>query len=127
MSAGKYDDLCVSDAVHAREVELPGGKRTLYFKEVSALVYRKFQITEASEDDNVRATSLAKLIAASMCEEDGSPALSFEKACTLKAGASNAILNAVLEVNGKKSGNASPPEEMTGSGTSSPSDSAAKP
>lgn len=124
----KYDDLCVSDAVHAREVELPGGvKRTLYFKEVSALVYRKFQITESSEDDDVRATSLAKLIAASLCEPDGSPALTFEKACTLKAGPSNAILNAVLEVNGKKSGNESPPAETNGSGTSSPSDSAAKP
>jgi len=128
----KYDSFFVSGEVHERKVKLAdGSEHTLYFKEVPATVYRKFQIAENSDDEEVRAGSLAKLIAASMCEADGSPAMTYEEACRLKGPVSNELVNAVLEVNGKKapeenSGNALPPSETNGSGTSSSSQSAAE-
>lgn len=123
----KYDAFFVSDAVHERTVTLADGtEHKLYFKEVPATVYRKFQMAEQSDDEDVRAGSLAKLIAASLCEADGSPAMTYERACDLKAGVSSALIDKVLEVNGKKPGNALPPGEPTTSGTSSPSPSAAE-
>ena len=94
---------------------------TRRFKEVPATVYRKFLLAEQSEDDDVRASSLAQLIAASMCEADGSPAMTFKQAKQLKAGVSGSLVNAVLEVNGQKPGNVLPPGEKSGFGTSSPS------
>lgn len=120
----KYEAFFVSAQVHERKVTLAdGSEHILYFKEVPATVYRKFQIAESSEDEDVRASSLAKLITASMCEADGSPAMTFEDACRLKGPVSNDLVSAVLEVNGKRSpgeslGNDSPPSETTGSGTS---------
>jgi hypothetical protein len=122
----KYDAFFVSDAVHERTVTLADGtEHKLYFKEVPATAYRKFQFAEQSEDEDVRAGSLALLIAASLCEADGSPALTYERACALKAGVSSALIDKVLEVNGKKPGNALPPGEKTASGMSSPLPSAA--
>jgi hypothetical protein len=122
----KYDSFFVSEQVHERKVTLAdGSEHVLYFKEVPATVYRKFLHAEQSEDEDVRASSLAKLISASMCEEDGSPAMTFEQAKQLKAGVSGALMDAVLEVNGRKPGNVLPPAgENSGSGTSSPSPSA---
>lgn len=128
----KYDAFFVSGQVHERKVTLAdGSEHTLYFKEVPATVYRKFQIAESSDDEDVRASSLAKLIAASMCEADGSPAMTFEQACRLKGPVSNQLVSKVLEVNGKAPagenlGNGSPPGETTGSGESSPSPLAAE-
>ena len=125
--SGKYSAFFVSNEAHEREVELAdGSKHKLFFKEVPATVYRKFQIAERSDDEDVRAGSLAKLIAASLCEADGSPAMTYEQACDLKAGVSSALMERVLEINGKKPGNALPPAETNGSGTSSPSPSAAE-
>lgn len=100
-----YDDLMVSDTIHEREVELAdGSKRVLYFKEVPAVVYRRFLIAEQSDDDDVRSTSLARLIQASMCEPDGKPALTLDQALRLKAGVSGKLVDAVLDVNGKAPG-----------------------
>ena len=124
---GKYDAFFVSSQVHQRDVELADGTvHKLFFREVPAQVYRKFQIAEASSDEEVRSGSLAKLIAASLCEEDGSEAITYEQACNLKASASSALIDKVLEVNGRKPGNDSPPRVPTGSGTSSPSPLAAE-
>jgi len=54
----------------------------------------------ASDDEEVRITAPARLIAASMCDPGGEPAITTEKARTLKTAALNAILQAVLDVNG---------------------------
>jgi hypothetical protein len=125
--SGKYDSFFVSDAVHERTVILgDGSEHKLFFKEVPATVYRKFQMAEQSDDEDVRAGSLAKLIVASLCEADGSQAMTYEQACKLKASVSSPLIDRVLEVNGKKPGNALPPGETTASGTSSPSPSAAE-
>lgn len=93
----------VSADIQEKQVKLPdGGQHTLYFKELPAIEFRKFALAEQSENENVKATSIAKLIAASVCEPDGKPAITYEQALNLKASAMNAIFEAMLEVNGQK-------------------------
>lgn len=93
--------LFVSSEVHAREVELPdGSKHTLHFKELPAVDFRKFQLAEMSDDDEVKAHSMARLIAASVVEPDGKPALDFKRASTLKPEMADKLVGVILEVNG---------------------------
>lgn len=92
----------VSSAAQKRAVELPDGQtHELFFKEIPAVEFRRFSLAEQSEDENVRVGSIAKLICVSLCNEDGSPAITFEQAMMLKAGAMNAIFAQVLIVNGQ--------------------------
>lgn len=96
-----YGALMVGDTIHEREIELAdGAKRTLYFKEVPAQVFRKWIIARNSEDDAVRAASAEILIVASMCEPDGKPALTLEQAARLKPVIASRLFDAVLEING---------------------------
>ena len=95
------DSLFVSDAVVARQVKLAdGSEHTLYFKEIPAIDFRKFYIAEQSDDEDIKATSMAKLIVASMCNQDGSPAITLKQALKLKGSAMNAIVGAVMDING---------------------------
>ena len=95
------ESLFVSDAVHERPIELPDGKKhVLHFKELPATAFRAYHLAEKSEDAEVRATAVARLIAASLCNPDGSPAMTFERACKLKPAPASAMLQAVLNVNG---------------------------
>jgi hypothetical protein len=95
----------VSTELQEREVELAdGSKHVLYFKELPAIEFRRFALAEQSENENVKATSIAKLIAASLCDADGKLAITFEQALNLKASAMNSIFEAMLEVNGQKKG-----------------------
>lgn len=120
-------EFFVSGSLEAKPVALEDGtEHTLWFRQVSAMEYRRFQLAEHSDDDDVRAGSMARLIAASLCNPDGTPALTLERAAQLKPRAAGALLTAVLEVNGLASrkageqGNAHPPGAGTsGSGTSS--------
>ena len=92
----------VSSTAQKRTVELPDGKKhDLFFKEIPAVEFRRFSLAEQSGDENVRIGSIAKLICVSLCNEDGSPAVTFEQAMMLKAGAMNAIFAEVLIVNGQ--------------------------
>ena len=77
-----------------------GTKHTLHFKELAAVEFRKFQMAEASEDEEVRALSIAKLIAASLVEPDGKPAITIKDAARLNSAAANSIMSAILDVNG---------------------------
>lgn len=93
--------LFVSSEIHKREVKLPDGSvHTLHFKELPAVEFRKFQISETSESEDVRASSMAKLITASLVEEDGKPAITMKDALRLNSKAANAIIAVVLEING---------------------------
>lgn len=95
----------VSTVVHEKKVKLSdGSEHVLFFRELPAVEFRRFTLAEQSENEDVRASSLAKLIAASLCDPDGKPAISVEKALMLKASAMNAIFEAMLEVNGQKKG-----------------------
>ena len=87
--------------IQKREVELADGtKHTLHFKELSAVEFCKFQLAETSEDEDIRITSIAKLIAASLVEENGKPAITVKEALMLKGQPANAIMSAILDVNG---------------------------
>lgn len=106
----------ITNEIHEKEVVLgDGSKHTLYFKELAAIDYSKFHIAQNSSDDDVKAGAIAKLIAASLCNLDGTPAITYEQALTLKADPMNAIFVAVMEVN-RTSGKDQ--AEASGSGTS---------
>lgn len=95
----------VSPTVHERQITLADGSvHTLWFREVPAGEYRRFMLAERSDDEDVRIGSMAKLIAASVCEPDGKPAMSYEQALQLKPAAANALIEAVLAVNGAEQG-----------------------
>lgn len=93
--------LFVSDEVHEKEVTLPSGEvHKLHFKELSAVEFRKFQMAEFSENDEVKATSMAKLISSSLVEADGKLALTMHQALKLNSAATNAMIAVILSVNG---------------------------
>lgn len=95
------DKLFVSTTVVSRPVTLADGTvETLYFKEIGHEDFNRFLQQRASEDEGVRAGCTAKLIVASLCEEDGTQAISYAKACQLKPLVANEIIKAILEVNG---------------------------
>jgi hypothetical protein len=89
-----------STEVHKKEVELADGeKHTLFFKELPHIEIRKFQLAEASDDQDVRASSIAKMIAASLCDENGVLVLTVEQANNLKSSVASRFLTAITEVN----------------------------
>lgn len=93
--------LFISSEIHEKEVKLPNGEvHKLHFKELSAVEFRKFQLAEFSEDDEVKATSMAKLIASSLVEPDGKPALTMKEALNLNSAATNAMISVILGING---------------------------
>lgn len=97
----KYDAFFVSTEIHERKLKLAdGSEHTLHFRELPVAVYRKFQIAESSEDEDIRAGSMAKLIAASLCEPDGTPAMTYEQALQLKPGPTNKLFAVILSLNG---------------------------
>lgn len=111
----------VSPEIHAREVELPdGSKHTLHFRQLPAVDFRKFSLSERSDDPDVRANSIADLIASGLCNADGSAAITREQALKLTGPAANALFVHVVEVNKLQDatpGKESRPEAKTGSGT----------
>lgn len=116
------DAFFVSPALQERPVTLADGSvHRLHFRELSAAQVRGYQIAEKSEDDQVRAGAIAKLIAASVCEPDGKAAMTYERALELKPQPSNALMAEILAINGLAADAAkkpSPPEAPTGSGES---------
>jgi hypothetical protein len=101
------DAFLVSPDVQARVVKLPdGSEHELHFRELPAVEFRKLHMAEQSDDENVRAGAMAKIIAASLCEADGKPAMDYAQALKLKTGAMTALMEAVLSVNGLKGNDA---------------------
>lgn len=107
------DAFFVSGDLIAREVELPdGSKHEIHFRELPVVEFRRFQLAEQSENEDKRAGSMAALIAASVCDPDGNPAMTAERAARLKPAAADAFVKAILDVNGLGSAgkNVSPAE-----------------
>jgi len=95
------ESLFVSEKVIEKEVTLSDGTvHKLYFKELPAVEFRKFYIAEQSQDEDVQASSMAKMVAASLCEPDGKPAITVKKALQLKGSALTAIVEAIMQING---------------------------
>lgn len=115
------ESLFVSEKLHERTVKLPdGSEHVLHFRELPAVTFRQFHMAEQSKDEDVQAGSIARLIAASLCEPDGKPAILYAKALTLKPAAASALVTEILAVNGfgEKQKNDLQPETVSGSGTS---------
>lgn len=90
----------VSQEIHEKEVTLAdGSKHILYFKEIPAVEYQRFRLAQQSQDDSVQAGALAKLIAASLCEPGGEPAITYEQALLLKPDPMGSLFAAIMEVN----------------------------
>jgi Phage tail assembly chaperone, TAC len=101
------DSLFVSAELHEREVQIGKSKKVkLHFRELPAVEFIRFHSAQSQANADAKAGAAAKLIAACVCNADGSPAMSYEKALTLKTGALNAIFAVVMEINGSESGNA---------------------
>jgi hypothetical protein len=89
------------EALVTREVALPdGSKHQIHFRELSAMEFRRFQLSEQSGDDEKRAGSMASLISASVCDPDGKTAMTVPQANRLSPAAANALVTAILDVNG---------------------------
>lgn len=93
--------LFVSTEVVEREVELPDGKKhKLFFKELTAADIARYVNALNSSDEEVNVLANPKLLALSLCEADGKPAITTEQALQLKPGVIGPILEALREVNG---------------------------
>jgi Phage tail assembly chaperone, TAC len=93
--------LFVSTEVVEREVELPDGKKhKLFFKELTAADISRYVNALNSTDEEVNVMANPKLLALSLCEQDGKPAITVEQALKLKPGVIGPILEALREVNG---------------------------
>lgn len=103
-----------------REVTLPDGTvAPLHFWQLPAAQFRKYFAAIASDDEDAQAAAISRLIAASLCEPDGSPAITVEQAALLTPAAEGAIFRAIRSVNGLDEGKAEPPPAANhGSGTS---------
>lgn len=94
-------DSCFATETHMRPVTLPDGNvHELHFRELTSAEFRRFQLAEQSADPVVRSGSIALLISLSLVTPEGKPAITYDKAMTLKPKASNALTAAVLDVNG---------------------------
>ena len=105
----------------ARDVTLPDGSvHRLHFRQLPAATFRKHFRQLDGDDEARQAQGMAGLIAASLCEADGSPAITPEQAALLKPAAERAIFEAILDANGMAArGKAQPPAAPNdGSGTS---------
>lgn len=102
-AAGLSAALFVGPEVHAREVTLlDGSTHALHFRELSRKHFRAYYQAQEGNDDDAKDAAIAAFIAASLCEPDGTPALDAERAAALKPVAINAIVSAILDVNGFK-------------------------
>lgn len=95
------NSLFVSTDVHKRIVNLNGKDVELYFKELTSVQLRYHGLVEESDDLLKRAENMAKLVSLSLCNEDGSPAITFEKAKTLKPKPLLALVMEVFAVSGQ--------------------------
>lgn len=96
------DAFFVSPSVNKRTVKLGETEHELYFRKVSSYDYSRFLSHISSKVSDERAEAPHILVAASLCESDGKPVLTVEKARTLKSEALDALFSAALDVNKKE-------------------------
>ena len=113
------ESFFVSEKLHEKSVTLPdGSNHILHFREVPAPVFIRFREQQNSADEAVRSAAIANLVAASLCEPDGKPAITVERAMKLNVAAAQALVTAVLEVNEFQGKKPSPSEAESGSSSS---------
>ena len=111
--------LFISAKPIAQTVTMPDGTtEVLHFRQLTKQDVEKFYEERKSDDINVRTVSEQRLIARSLCDEDGNLVMDFEQASLLTAPGVASLLPAVLEVN-RAPGKASTPAEGTTGSTAS--------
>lgn len=94
------DMFATPDTVIEHLVKLGDGKeRTMYFKPLTAIEWKKHMEAENSKDAKVRSESAARLISKCVVEPDGRRALTPQQAAQLKPSVSGAFFMAILEIN----------------------------
>lgn len=119
----------VSDELHERPVQFPDGNSyKVYFREPAGPEILGYHLMTQSDNEDDRKVAVAKLLAGSVMEPDGTPAMTMEQAKRLRPVMSNAFLREVMSISTTAAAAAkkpSPSGEQSGSGTSSPSPLAA--
>ena len=92
-------NLFVSEEIFERKVTLNKQEITLWFKEVPAMEFRKYFLIEQGDDIEKQAENMSRLIGASLCNEDGTRALTAEQAKKLSPNAVVTLFKVVLEIN----------------------------
>lgn len=78
------DSIFVSAELHEREITLPDGSAAkFHFRKVSAIDWNQYQMALSSDDGDVKAEALIRLVMHSLCEPDGKRALTWEQATRL--------------------------------------------
>jgi len=109
------DSLFISDRIHEKGVELPGGeKHTLYFRELPAAEFHVF--INAQRDPERQPDSWARLIAKSVVTADGQLVLSLDRARALRFSVQADLVNVIHEVNSYQ-GKANSPAVAAASGS----------
>ena len=115
-------DLFVSGSAIERQVEINGTKQTLWFREVSQADWYRYVSLRGSDNVDTAAGARAFLISRSLCEPDGTLALTIERAAELKLRVSRSIEQEIMVLDGiarDTAGNESAPgADDAGSGTS---------
>lgn len=104
-----------SAELQTRDITLGDGSvHKLSFREMTRAEELKYRELVQKDGDHV-----TYMIGVSLCDTDGNP-IGEEQAANLKRGVRNALLGAILEINGAeaKVGNALPPATNDGSSTS---------
>lgn len=98
--SGLQDSDFAGDAIHERTVTMAdGSKRVLHFRELDSTHVNRYYLWLTSADEEVRAAAAARLIAAGLCNPDGTPALTFERAARLKPMVLKGLVDALQDVN----------------------------
>lgn len=95
----------VTDTIHAREVVIDGQPVELHFRELPGVEFIKLYRIEQTGSEDAKAGAACRLVAASLCEPDGKPALTLDEALKLKTGALSALAAAARAVNEGDAGN----------------------
>lgn len=95
-------DNLFASAIKQVTVEIDGVEHQLHFKELSATEWNMFAIVEAGTDEARKAKNMARLLALSLCEPDGKPILTEEKAAALKPAPLGILFSKMMEANKEK-------------------------
>jgi hypothetical protein len=105
-----------SDELHRRDITLGDGTvHPLTFREMTHAQELKMREIARADGDHV-----SYMIACSLCDDEGKLALTEAQATDLKRGVRNALVTAIMELNGSGAtlGNALPPVASAGLSTS---------
>lgn len=93
--------LFISDEIVEKTIELAdGSKHVLFFKQLPNTAFEKYAVWCSSADEDVVSMASTRLLAMSLCDPDGKPAISAEQAQRIKRPVLQRMVRALFDVNG---------------------------